>query len=121
MIKQYQDGLIGDIPAANHVIAQYEEALAACRFDKALDEVWEQIRGLNQYIEEEKPWTIAKAGDEEHLREVLAYQAGALIEIAELLAPFLPDTAEQIKAIFGKGVIQPTRGTLFPKQAKPDK
>ncbi len=121
MVKQYQNGLIGDIPPANHDIAQYNEALLGCRFDKALDEVWEQIRGLNQYIEEEKPWTIAKAGDEDHLREVLAYQAGALLEIAELLEPLLPDTAAKIKAIFAKGIVQPTKGTLFPKQdTKPD-
>lgn len=115
MITKYQKGLIGDIPEPEHDIAQYQEALAACRFDRALDEVWEQIRGLNQYIDEEKPWEIAKAGDEDHLREVLAYQAGALLEIAELLVPFLPDTAAKIKAVFTEGLIRPLEGTLFPK------
>ena len=115
MIQKYQEGLIGNIPPAEHDIAQYEEAIAACRFDRALDEVWEQVRGLNQYIDEEKPWVIVKTGDEDHLREVLAYQASSLLEIAQLLEPFLPDTAAKIKTIFNEGLVRPIEGTLFPK------
>ncbi|MGI0133896.1 MAG: methionine--tRNA ligase, partial [Candidatus Micrarchaeaceae archaeon] len=91
-------------------------ALAACKFDRALDEVWDQVRGLNQYIDEEKPWAIAKIGDADHLREVLAYQASCLIEIADLLEPFMPDTAAKIKGVFEEGILRPLQGTLFPKQ-----
>jgi methionyl-tRNA synthetase len=115
MVLKYQNGLIGDIPESNHDIAQYEEALSQCHFDRALDEVWEQVRGLNQYIDEEKPWEIAKV-DEEHLREVLAYQCSSLIEIADLLEPFLPETAAKIRAVFAEGIIRPIENTLFPKQ-----
>ncbi|HVX24469.1 MAG TPA: methionine--tRNA ligase [Candidatus Saccharimonadales bacterium] len=115
MITRYQDGVIGDLPDPAHDIAQYQAALVDCRFDRALDEVWEQVRGLNQYIDEEKPWEIAKSDDKEHLREVLAYQAGALVEIADLLVPFLPDTAEKIKAVFSEGIVRTLEGTLFPK------
>lgn len=115
MIAQYQKGVIGEIPPENHDKAPYVEALEACRFDRALDHVWEQIRGLNQYIEEQKPWAIAKEGDEDHLREVLAYQVSNLLEIADLLEPFLPETAAKIKHVFEEGVVRPTNGTLFPK------
>ncbi len=120
MVQKYQKGIIGEIPAAQHDLAQYEAALEACRFDKALDEVWEQVRGLNQYIDEEKPWQIAKEDDKEHLREVLAYQAGSLLGIATLLEPFLPETADKIKAVFSEGIIRPIEGTLFPKQETAD-
>lgn len=116
MIEKYQKGIIGDIPPAEHDMAQYKEALAQCRFDRALDEVWEQVRGLNQYIDEEKPWTIAKEGDDDHLREVLAYQASCLLEIAELLEPFMPETSAKISAVFSEGIVRPIEGTLFPKQ-----
>lgn len=116
MIQKYQKGLIGDIPPAEHDVAQYDEALTACKFDRAIDEIWEQVRGLNQYIEEEKPWVIAKDGDEEHLREVLAYQASSLLEIATLLEPFMPATAAKIQAVFSEGIVRPMDGTLFPKQ-----
>jgi methionyl-tRNA synthetase len=115
MITKYQNGLIGDIPPAEHDIAQYTEALTNCQFDRALDEVWEQVRGLNQYIDEEKPWMIAKDGDAEHLREVLAQQASDLLQIADMLEPFLPDTAVKIRNVFSEGMLRPTEGTLFPK------
>ncbi len=116
MILKYQNGLIGDIPAAQHDIALYEESLEGCRFDRALDEVWEQVRGLNQYIDQEKPWIIAKENDQDHLREVLAYQASSLLGIATLLEPFLPETAAKIAAVFSEGIVRPIADTLFPKQ-----
>lgn len=115
MIQKYQQGIIGDIPPAEHDIAQYEVAIKHCRFDRALDEVWEQVRGLNQYIDEAKPWEIAKQKDDEHLREVLAYMTSNLLEIADMLEPFLPDTATKIKGIFSEGIVRPLEGTLFPK------
>jgi methionyl-tRNA synthetase len=115
MILKYQGGLVGGVPEAEHDVAQYQAAIEACRFDQALDEVWERVRGLNQYIDEEKPWVIAKEGDEDHLREVLANQVGDLTQIADLLEPFMPETAVKIRAIFHEGMIHPTEGTLFPK------
>ena len=121
MIQKYQKGLIGDIPPAEHDMNKYTEAIVKCQFDRALDEVWEQVRGLNQYIDEEKPWVVAKEGDEEHLREVLAYQASALIEIADLLEPFMPDAATKIRNVFSEGLVRPLEGTLFPKQETDDK
>ncbi|MDB5166472.1 MAG: metG [Candidatus Saccharibacteria bacterium] len=115
MILKYQNGLIGDLPANSHDRAPYDEALKLCKFDRALDHVWDQVRGVNQYIDEEKPWMLAKEDDPEHLRSVLSYTVSSLLEIAELLVPFLPDTAEKIQAIFVEGIIRPSETTLFPK------
>lgn len=119
MINQYQNGIIGTFPEAEHDIAQYLEALEHCKFDRALDEVWEQVRGLNQYIDEQKPWEINKTGDAEHLREVLAYQVGCLLEIAKLLEPFMPETAQKMRHVFESGVVRPLEGTLFPRKEPP--
>ncbi len=116
MLIKYQQGIIGDILPANHDSSGYWESIEKCRFDRALDQVWEQIRGLNQYIDEEKPWELAKNKDTEHLREVLAYQTSSLLEIADLLEPFLPDTSTKIKHTFSEGIVRPTKGTLFPRQ-----
>ncbi len=118
MIVKYQKGLIGTIPSAEHDDVAYQEAIAACKFDRALDFVWERIRGINQYVDEEKPWLIAKQGDEDHLREVLAYQASSLLQVADLLQPFLPNASAKIKAVFEEGIVHPIEGTLFPKEAK---
>lgn len=118
MVTKYQNGIIGAIPPARHDKAAVEEAIAQCRFDRALDDIWEQVRGLNQYIDEEKPWAIAKGGDSDHLREVLAYQVSCLLEIAELLEPFIPETAAKIRHIFEDGIVRQIEGTLFPKTEK---
>ncbi len=116
MTMRYLDGVLGDVPESEHDQGQYHEALAGFRFDKALEEVWEQVRGLNQYIETTKPWEIAKSGDTVHLREVLAYCVSCLNEIADLLAPFMPTTATKILAIFKDGIVRLPATTLFPKK-----
>lgn len=118
MLANYQKGVIGDIPDPKHDVASYREAIENCRFDRALEEVWEQVRGLNQYVEETKPWEIAKAGDEDHLQEVLAYLVAGLLEVAVILEPFLPDTAAKIHETFGSGILKPLAGPLFPKAVK---
>jgi methionyl-tRNA synthetase len=115
MITKYEGGVLGDIPPIEHDAARYHQALADCKFDRALDEVWERVRGLNQYIDEQKPWQIAKTNDKVHLRDVLAYQAASLLQIADLLEPFMPETAVKIRHVFVDGVVRPIEGTLFPK------
>jgi methionyl-tRNA synthetase len=115
MIEKYQEGKFGELQPAEHDIANYEAALRSCRFDRALDDVWEQVRGLNQYIDEEKPWVIAKNGDTDHLREVLNYQVSSLLNIAQLLEPFLPDSSDKITATFKAGTVHLASSTLFPK------
>ena len=60
MINKYQKGIIGDLPQHSHDITPYKEAMDNLRFDKALAEVWLLVRGLNQLIEEEKPWSSAQ-------------------------------------------------------------
>ncbi len=119
MITRYQEGLIGDMPESGHDIATYQTAMEECRFDRALEEVWDKVRSLNQYIDETKPWAIAKAGDMDHLREILAYCVSYLLEIAGLLQPFLPDTAKWIKYCFSEGIVRPLEGPLFPKKDVP--
>ncbi len=115
MVVRYQNGVIGNLNTVGHDVGQYEEALAECRFDRALDEVWEQVRGLNQYIDEQKPWVIAKDDKEGHLQEVLGYQVASLLQISDMLEPFMPETAVKIRAIFEKGIVKAPPGTLFPK------
>jgi methionyl-tRNA synthetase len=120
MITRYQSGVIGQSDQTEHDMTLYHEAMEKLEFNKAIDEVWNMVRSLNQYIDNVKPWEIAKnvgkdAEAEGHLSEVLAHCAGALIQIADLLVPFLPTAAAKIHGIFESGVIQPVDGTLFPR------
>jgi methionyl-tRNA synthetase len=120
MVIRYQAGKIGELPESGHDLVSYNEALDVCHFDKALDGIWEHVRGLNQYIDEEKPWELAKDKDSDHLREVLAYQVSSLLFIASLLRPFMPTTADIIIKTFEDGEIKELPKVLFPKFEAPD-
>ena len=115
MIKQYQDGIIGELPDDEHDEGPYHEALEDFRFDRALDYVWGLTRGLNQYLEEQKPWELSKAGEPDHVREILAYCVVSTLQIAKLLEPFMPQSAAAIQSIFADGVISNYEGVLFPR------
>jgi methionyl-tRNA synthetase len=113
MIDKYLAGAIGELPAHSHDITPYTEAMSTLKLDKALAEVWLLIRGLNQYLEEEKPWELAKT-DTAHLSEVLHHAVTDLVQVAALLMPFMPITAAKIAASFADGKTQDV-GILFPK------
>lgn len=115
MVQRYQDGQVGDIPPSSHDIGPYEAAMGEFRFDKALEHIWIQVRGLNQYLEEQKPWELAKSDDQQALADVLAYVVGGLWEVASLLAPFMPETAGKIQQTFAGDTVDPDVGILFPK------
>jgi len=120
MVTRYQAGVVGEIPPGEHDMDTYHQAMEDLEFNKAIDEVWSMVRSLNQYIENVKPWEIAKqatSNPEEgvHLAEVLNNSVGALTQIADLLVPFLPDTAEKIHTIFKTGAVISLPGVLFPR------
>ena len=114
MITKYFDGVVGEVPQHSHDARPYQEAMDNLKFDRALEEVWVLVKGLNQYLEEEKPWALAKT-DTDQLGEVLRHAVSDLDQIAMLLLPFLPTTAEKILATFANGKIDHEVGVLFPK------
>lgn len=122
MLKKYQDGVMNDVKNTHHDETVYFEAMKNFNFNQAIDEVWVHIRSVNQYIDTVKPWEIAKrrtAGDpeaEHHLAEVLDYMCKSILQVADMLAPFMPTTAEKIQAVFKPGVLgELEAGGLFPK------
>jgi methionyl-tRNA synthetase len=122
MVSRYQSGVIGDAPQGDHDMKPYFDAMKELRFNVAMDETWAVVRGVNRYIEMVKPWEIAKSREkdpeaEAHLGEVLGQAVGSLLQVADQLVPFLPNTAAAIHKTFGSGVIVPLEnvGGLFPK------
>lgn len=121
MIVKYQAGVIGEASQTEHDMSAYHQAMNDLDFSRAIDEVWNMIRSLNQYIDNVKPWQVAKntATDTEavgHLGEILAHCAGSLLQIGDLLVPFLPQTAAVIHSTFDTGVVAPPEAVLFPKK-----
>lgn len=115
MIEKYYQGKLPKIPPTGHDAKNYRQLLEAYKFDQALGEVWSLVRGLNQLIDEEKPWELAKA-DKTQLAKVLGHAVSDLRQIATLLTPFLPETASKITKVFAGTKIDTSIGILFPKQ-----
>jgi len=120
MINRYQSGVIGDAPQTEHDMQPYRDAMESLNFNEAVDKIWLTVRSLNQYLESVKPWEVAKQREkdpeaESHLSEILATAVGTLLQIADLLVPFMPNTAKYIHDTFETGVIKQPEGVLFPK------
>jgi len=93
--------------------SDFEKHMTEFRYDLALDNVWGLVQHLNQYIDEKKPWEMAK-NNPKQVPETMSYLVSGLLLISELLTPFLPDTATKIAEIFGSSVVGDAP-ILFPK------
>ncbi len=101
----------------------------------ALDEIWQRVRRLNRYVEEQAPWQLAKdPARAEDLDRVLRTLAEGLRVVSVLLWPFVPASSETLLAALGApevtldaarlgagavGAVQ-TIAPLFPKSAEPE-
>ncbi len=116
MISRYRDGAI---PPVEHedfsVRARFDEQMLDFAVDDALETVWELVRRLNRYVEEQAPWALAKdparAGD---LDRALATLARNLREVAELLQPFMPAKMDTLLGALGDDRVERIE-PLFPK------
>jgi len=70
---------------------EYQLGLAKFKFNEALAAVWELISFCDRYIEKERPWE--ESGKQKAIISDLLF---AVNKIAELLKPFLPESAEKI-------------------------
>ncbi|MFA6347935.1 MAG: class I tRNA ligase family protein [Candidatus Paceibacterota bacterium] len=68
-------------------------------FNETLKTVWGLVSSCDKYIEEEKPWSIT---DDEKKKEVFSNLLYSLKNIAELIEPFLPVTAEKMRQGLGE-------------------
>ncbi|KKS96188.1 MAG: Methionine-tRNA ligase [Microgenomates group bacterium GW2011_GWC1_43_13] len=95
---------------------KYIEAIKNYRFDEALRLVWEKIADLDGKISNKKPWEYGKSErDSEEIENFLKEDAVLWIrDIAKLLKPFLPETAEKIEKQF-KGPKIVSGDSLFPR------
>ncbi len=95
------------------VEGEYKKALDEYRFNDALSLIWEKITKLDRYINEEKPWELAK-NNNPRLKGVLEHSVDQIQEIGELLRPFLPETSEKIEEQFEGSTIK-SEAPLFPR------
>jgi methionyl-tRNA synthetase len=67
------------------------------QFDEALKLIWKDIREANNYIEQNKPWELAKS-DPKKLNEIFEHLFEMLHATCYMLRIFLPETAEKIES-----------------------
>lgn len=94
-------------------IEGYSGPLSEFKFNEALAFVWNKISDLDKFINEEKPWALLDQQNPK-IKSVLAHSIDQIQEIAGLLEPFLPQTAEKIEEQF-KGPKIASQSPLFPR------
>ncbi len=85
---------LGDIKEG----AEFEKAINEFRINEAIALLWNRIRNLDKYINENEPWKIT---DQPKLQQTLSFVVIGLREIAYLLQPFMPETAQRMQKQFG--------------------
>jgi len=65
---------------------------------RALGDIWTVVKDANRYVTDHKPWQLAKSANHSQFESVMSELYATLFCIADLLAPFLPETASQLSA-----------------------
>ncbi|HEV2062172.1 MAG TPA: methionine--tRNA ligase [Solirubrobacteraceae bacterium] len=119
MVRRYRDGSVpaGPVePLLEGAEREVAEAMDAFRISDALESIWQRVRRLNAYVEEQAPWKLAKEdGREQDLDRALATLVDGLRELARLLAPFMPEAMGRLAAAVEPDVLEPLE-PLFPKR-----
>ncbi|MFA6216922.1 MAG: methionine--tRNA ligase [Candidatus Omnitrophota bacterium] len=83
-------------------------------FSQALERIWEVINLANKYVEETKPWNLAKENKEKELKAFIRLLVDVIRVVSDALLPFMPATAAAIQAQVGTDRI--AKGNpLFPR------
>ena len=82
-------------PGTDSVAQHYEDR----QFSRAIREVMQYADAVNQYVDTNKPWEIAKDPEQgEKLQQVCSTAIGAFADLVRLLQPVIPATTEQALA-----------------------
>ncbi len=108
MSNKYFDGFVSSTGIREEVDEDLKAVVTGCR-DKinekmstlrvadALTEVFALFRRCNKYIDETEPWVLAKSEDKrDRLSEVMYNLVESICIGANLLIPFMPETAQKI-------------------------
>jgi methionyl-tRNA synthetase len=68
------------------------DAMETCHYNKALELIWQNVRKINAYLNENEPWKKA----ENEKRHILYTAISAVHYVALMLHPFIPDSIEKV-------------------------
>jgi methionyl-tRNA synthetase len=116
MLQRYCDGIVPTADAkglardeeqalmtlAHSTIARVPAAVSKFELSSALRDVWELIAATNRYVVVREPWKLAKSPAQRAELETALYVTADVVRIiAELLRPFMPESAERTLGTLG--------------------
>jgi methionyl-tRNA synthetase len=113
MIHRYCDGVVPEAMYGDELDAELraraQTTIDAVRrsFDTfqitaALQDTWELIRAVNQFIVKREPWALAKQAPGRPLLQTTLYHAADTLRVtAALIDPVMPDAAARIRGMLG--------------------
>ena len=125
MANKYFGGVVADKGVAEEVDADLKAVVentpkaVDARMDDlrvadAMTEIFNLFKRCNKYIDETMPWALAKDETKKDRLETVLNNLIESIKVgAELLAPYMPETAEKILAQLGDGKVTEKPEILF--------
>jgi methionyl-tRNA synthetase len=113
MLDRYRDGVIPDAdpdPAVATgdgglagLAAEVSRLIDHAEPSQALDAIWGRVRRLNRYVEESRPWDLAKdEAQSGRLDQVLLTLAEGLRVVTLALLPYIPEAADKLLDALGE-------------------
>ena len=113
MVKKYFNGVVPEYSVSDALddniykaveksSKEADEHITNLSFNKALLSIWESISAMNRYIDDAKPWALAKdEANKGRLGSVLYTVLDGLRAVSHLIYPFMPETAMEIRKQIG--------------------
>ncbi len=112
-------GVVGDVDADLKALVEATPGLVDAKMENlrvadAITEIFNLFKRCNKYIDETMPWALAKdEAQKSRLETVLWNLIDSISKGAQMLAPFMPETAEKILAQLNGGNVTDKPEILF--------
>ena len=114
MIERFRDGVVPDAepdPALvegseglGGIDGEVRALLDRAELSQGLEAIWTRVRRLNRYVEESRPWDLAKVDAQgDRLDQVLYNLAEGIRVLALLLLPYMPETSGTLLEALAEG------------------
>lgn len=98
--QNYNDSDQEFIQSCENLLQQSETFMEEMQLSKALEAIFAVVTKANQFVENNKPWELAKASKEK-LNTVVSILLNTFRQLGFALFPFMPQTMEKLYAIIG--------------------
>jgi methionyl-tRNA synthetase len=82
--------------------SELKHHMAELQFHRALEAIWSAIDHANRYVVQTAPFTLFRdPAQRTRVGEILHHLLEGIRQLARLLAPFMPDTAKELRRLLG--------------------